>query len=72
MCALARLDVMKERTLATKAACVAGSDGMAKAMPLQSFLKNSLSPLPSKWAANGPNELVSGFPRNNLCSTTNN
>ncbi len=45
---------------------------MAKAMPLQSFLKNILSALPSQWAANGPNELVSGFPRNNLCSTTNN
>jgi len=34
--ALARLDAMKGRPSAAKAACVTGPNGMAEAMPLQS------------------------------------
>jgi hypothetical protein len=34
---LAKLDAVKERPSAAKAVCLAGCNGMAEAMPLQSF-----------------------------------
>jgi hypothetical protein len=43
---LAKPDVMKERPSAAKAAYMAGSNGMAEAMPLQSYPGNQLDRFP--------------------------
>ena len=39
---LAKLDAVKERPSAAKAVCLAGCNGMAEAMPLQSFHEPTL------------------------------
>jgi len=46
MSSLARWDALKTRPSAAKAACVAGSNGMAEAMPFQGSPLNDLIRVP--------------------------
>jgi hypothetical protein len=52
---------MKERTSAAKAACVAGSDGMAEAMPFQSYPRRVCFINPLRVGGYGPQGLKPAF-----------